>query len=64
MKLKWKPKYNIESGIKIMLKNLEYWKTAPVWTLKKIKKATKIWFKLLKKTMMKKIVTIRAKTNN
>jgi len=49
MKLKWRPKYNIESGIKIMLKNLEYWKTAPVWTPKKIKKATRIWFKLLKK---------------
>ncbi len=48
-KLKWKPKYSLDQGVQIMLKNINYWKSAPVWTPKKIKKATKIWFKLLNK---------------
>ena len=34
---------------KDLLKNIEYWKKAPVWTPKKISSATKIWFQLLKK---------------
>ena len=43
----WKPKINIEKGIKILIKNIEYWKRAPVWTPKKINIATKLWFKYL-----------------
>ena len=43
----WKPKINIEKGIKILIKNIEYWKKAPVWTPKKINIATKLWFKYL-----------------
>ena len=31
-----------------MLGNIDYWKKAPVWTAKKIKIATKDWFKYLK----------------
>ena len=31
-----------------LMKNIDYWRAAPVWTPKKIKKATKIWFSLLK----------------
>ena len=31
------------------LKNIDYWKNAPVWTPKKINKATKIWFEYLDK---------------
>ena len=31
-----------------MLKNISDWKDAPVWTPKKIEKATKNWFKYLK----------------
>jgi len=46
--LKWKPSVNIDFGIKTLLKNIRYWKDAPVWTPKKIKLATKIWFKYLK----------------
>ena len=46
--LKWKPKIDIEQGIKIMLKNIYYWKNAPIWSPIKIKKATKTWFKYLK----------------
>ena len=48
-KLKWKPKVSIEQGIKIILeKYIDYWKEAPIWTPKKIHKATALWFKYLK----------------
>ncbi len=47
--LKWKPKINIEMGIRNVLKDINYWKKAPVWTPKKINKATKLWFKYLDK---------------
>ncbi len=46
--LKWKPKINIKEGIGYLLKDLKYWKKAPLWTPIKIKNATKIWFKYLK----------------
>ncbi len=44
----WAPKISIEKGINELLNNIEYWKNAPVWTPKKIHKATKNWFKYLK----------------
>ena len=47
-KLKWKPKVKIEDGIRVMLKNINYWKKAPVWNSKTIQTATKDWFKYLK----------------
>ena len=40
----WRPKININQGIKIMLKNINDWKNAPIWTPKKINLATKKWF--------------------
>jgi UDP-glucose 4-epimerase len=46
--LKWKPIVNIKEGIEILLKNIDYWRKAPVWNPESIKKATKIWFKYLK----------------
>ena len=46
--LKWKPIININEGIEILLKNIDYWRKAPVWNPESIKKATKIWFKYLK----------------
>jgi len=46
--LGWKPKIKIEDGVKNLLKQIHYWKSAPVWTPKSIKKETKIWFKLLR----------------
>ena len=47
--LNWSPKISIENGIKkIMEEHINYWKEAPVWTPKKIDKATKLWFKYLK----------------
>lgn len=45
--LNWKPKVAFEAGVKIMLKNIKYWQTAPVWTPDKIQKATKEWFRCL-----------------
>tara|TARA_B110000881_G_C18522679_1_gene488597 strand:+ start:285 stop:1274 length:990 start_codon:yes stop_codon:yes gene_type:complete len=45
----WKPKVTIEKGVKNLIKNINYWKDAPVWTPSKINSATKIWFELLKK---------------
>ena len=46
--LKWKPRIKINEGLKFMLKNINYWKEAPIWDKKKIKIATKDWFKFLK----------------
>ena len=46
--LGWRPKISIEQGISHLLKNISNWKEAPVWTPKKIKIETKIWFKYLK----------------
>jgi len=46
--LKWKPKVNFEDGVNIMLKQIDSWKGAPLWTPKSIKRATKTWFKYLK----------------
>ena len=47
--LNWRPKVSIEKGVQDLLENLHHWKKAPVWTPIKIKKATKVWFKFLKK---------------
>lgn len=45
----WKPEVSFEKGVKIMLDNIDYWRKAPLWTEKKIAKATKDWFKYLSK---------------
>ena len=47
-KLNWKPKITLENGVKNLLKNINQFKNAPVWTPSKIKKETKLWFKYLK----------------
>ena len=46
--LKWKPKINIEDGVKMVLENIEYWREAPVWTPDAIAEVTEDWFKYLK----------------
>lgn len=48
-KLNWYPKITIEDGVSKLLNNINYWKSAPLWTPKKIDKATKSWFKYLNK---------------
>ena len=47
-KLKWQPKVSVKQGVGELLENIKHWKQAPVWTPKKIKHATKDWFKYLK----------------
>ncbi len=44
----WKPKISLKEGVKSMLDNIDLYKDSPIWTPKKIKKATKVWFKYLK----------------
>ena len=46
--LKWSPRIKIEDGVKMLLKDIKLWKDAPIWTPKRIKKATRVWFKYLK----------------
>ena len=46
--LGWKPIIKFEDGVKLMLKDLKKWKSAPLWNPKTIKKATKVWFKYMK----------------
>jgi len=40
----WRPKVSIKEGIKFMLKDIDNWRDAPLWTPKKINKATEKWF--------------------
>ncbi len=44
----WKPTISFEQGVKKMLKEIDYWKDAPLWSQQSIKKATNDWFKYLK----------------
>lgn len=43
----WQPQVSFEDGVKRVLAAREYWRGAPVWTPKKIKAATKDWFRFL-----------------
>ena len=43
--LNWEPVISIEEGVSIILKNIDYWHNAPVWTPSKIEEETKDWFK-------------------
>ena len=45
--IRWKPTISFEDGVKEMLGNINNWKDAPLWDQKKIKQATKLWFKHL-----------------
>jgi len=45
--LGWSPKISLETGVKILLENIDYWRAAPVWDEKSIAKATNDWFKYL-----------------
>jgi UDP-glucose 4-epimerase len=45
--LNWKPKVSLETGVQILLNNMEYWADAPVWDKKSIAKATEKWFEYL-----------------
>jgi UDP-glucose 4-epimerase len=45
--LDWKYKIDIKEGINLVLKEINYWKKAPLWNVAKIKIATSDWFKYL-----------------
>ena len=45
--LKWQPKVELKEGVSFLLKDINYWKKAPVWNKTTIAKATKTWFKYL-----------------
>jgi UDP-glucose 4-epimerase len=45
--LKWTPKVKFEDGVATMLKSMDQYKDAPLWTVDKIADATKDWFKYL-----------------
>jgi UDP-glucose 4-epimerase len=47
--LNWRPKISLSDGINRLLRDLNKWKNAPLWTPKKIQKVTKDWFKILKR---------------
>ncbi len=48
--LDWQPQVPIEQGVVEILKNIDYWREAPVWTPDKIATATEDWFKFLRKS--------------
>lgn len=43
----WQPKVSFEKGVQKVLKHIDYWRDAPVWTPETVKEATKEWFKYL-----------------
>jgi UDP-glucose 4-epimerase len=45
--LNWIPTVNLETGVNIMIENINEWKDAPLWDSLKIELATKSWFKHL-----------------
>jgi len=45
--LGWSPRVSFEDGVATMLKNIDYWREAPVWTVDGIRTATADWFKYL-----------------
>jgi len=42
--LGWRPKFSFEEGVRIMLKEIDQWRDAPVWDEKSIAEATQDWF--------------------
>jgi UDP-glucose 4-epimerase len=45
--LGWSPKVSFEDGVAAMLRSIDAWKAAPVWTADGIREATADWFKYL-----------------
>ncbi|MBI5247302.1 MAG: SDR family oxidoreductase [Elusimicrobia bacterium] len=45
--LGWKPKIPLEAGVAEILKHIDYWREAPVWTPQSIADATQAWFQHL-----------------
>lgn len=45
--LGWEPKVSFEEGVHLLMKNIDYWREAPLWDQQSIAKATENWFKYL-----------------
>ncbi len=45
--LGWEPQVSFEEGVREILKHIDYWKAAPVWTPETIAEQTRDWFKFL-----------------
>jgi UDP-glucose 4-epimerase len=45
--LGWTPKVDFETGVSLVLENIDYWREAPLWTAETIADATKAWFSAL-----------------
>jgi UDP-glucose 4-epimerase len=45
--LGWKPVVSFEDGVATMLRNLDQWRSAPVWTPDSIATATQSWFRYM-----------------
>jgi UDP-glucose 4-epimerase len=43
----WEPQVSFEDGVGEMLRNIDYWRNAPVWDPASIEDATKTWFTML-----------------
>ena len=43
----WIPNVTVEEGVSRIVKHIEYWRNAPIWTPDSIESATKDWFKYL-----------------
>jgi UDP-glucose 4-epimerase len=48
--LGWRPKVAFADGVREMLRHIDDWRDAPVWTEDKIREATRDWFRYLGKT--------------
>ncbi len=46
-KLGWSPKVSFEEGVAVMMKQIDDWAKAPLWTPENIARATKTWFEYL-----------------
>jgi UDP-glucose 4-epimerase len=47
--LGWKPTVSFPQGVASMLRHIEDWRTAPLWTPEKIEAATRVWFQHLQR---------------
>src|SRR3990172_12606610 len=45
--LGWEPRVTFEAGVNILVKHIDYWREAPLWTPDSIGEATKDWFRYL-----------------
>lgn len=45
--LSWKPEVSFEDGVARILREIDYWKNAPLWDADSIAKATGTWFRYL-----------------